>query len=320
MRRVWIRADGNHQFGLGHLVRCTALAQMLQNHFRITFFFKEVPKQIKQEIEKHPFQTTRIDSEEAFFKKLTPDITVVLDGYHFDTGYQKKIKKIGCALVCIDDIHDKEFYADLIINHAPAAAKKLYTAQPYTRFALGPDYVLLRPSFLSVSSQKKQNRYYEKILICFGGSDSKNLTRRTLDVVLDFNQFKKITIITGSAYLHEKGLKATISKDNRIEYFHAVDQEQMARLMIAADAAIVPASGILFEVLATGTTAIAGMYTDNQKNVYTGFKNMNAIIDAGTFQIQQVENAINQLGDFQNPKIIDGKSPERLLKLFQSLK
>ncbi|MCC5908762.1 MAG: UDP-2,4-diacetamido-2,4,6-trideoxy-beta-L-altropyranose hydrolase [Balneolaceae bacterium] len=320
MSEVRIRVDGNNQFGLGHLVRCTALAQMLKNHFSITFYLKEVPEQIRLEIEKKHFQTTLIDSEKNFLKELTPDMTVVLDGYHFNTGYQKKIKEIGSNLVCIDDVYDKEFYADLIINHAPGITTKDYSAQPYTRFALGPDYVLLRPSFLSVGNPKKGVDKHEKILICFGGSDSANLTLRVINIVLDFNQFKKIFIITGSAYKFEKELLETIKNTTRIEYFHAVDQQKMAALMNKADAAIVPASGILFEVLATGTTAISGMYTDNQKNVYSGFKKMNAFIDAGTFQVQQIEKAIKNLGDFKNPTIIDGKSPERLLKLFQSLK
>ena len=41
---------------------------------------------------------------------------VVLDGYHFDTNYQTKIKQKGCKLVCIDDLHDKHFVADIIIH------------------------------------------------------------------------------------------------------------------------------------------------------------------------------------------------------------
>jgi UDP-2,4-diacetamido-2,4,6-trideoxy-beta-L-altropyranose hydrolase len=319
-RDLIIRTDGSAEIGLGHVVRCISLGIILKDVFDITFVYKKIPKGLLDTIKKTGFKNLEITKEESFFDLLTPVTTVVLDGYSFGPEYQKKIKRRGSILVCIDDVYETEFYADLIINQAPGITKHQYQAQKYTKFALGVDYTLLRPPFLEAVKNKKLSQNNDTILVCFGGSDNENLTHRTVNILSGFDQFKKITIITGSAYLHEKELKEKIRLDKRVEYFHALDQQKMAALMNEADVAIVPASGILFEVLATGTTAISGMYTDNQKNVYSGFKKMNAFIDAGTFQVQQIEKAIKNLGDFKNPTIIDGKSPERLLKLFQSLK
>jgi UDP-2,4-diacetamido-2,4,6-trideoxy-beta-L-altropyranose hydrolase len=317
-RDLMIRTEGSADIGLGHVVRCISLAGMLKDDFKITFVYKNIPASLLDDIHKIG-RSLQIKKERSFFDELSPGTVVVLDGYQFDTDYQKKIKQTGCSLVCIDDMFDKPFYADLIINHAPGITEKNYDALPCTKFALGPDYVLLRPSFLKTGYQPPKTLAYENILICFGGSDSENLTKRTMNVVFGFNQFKKIFIITGSAYKHEKGLLEILKKDKRAEYFHALDQQQMAQLMIRSDVAIVPASGILFEVLATGTTAISGMYTENQKNVYSGFKKKKAIVDAGTFQVHEIDHAIRSLGSFKKTSIIDGKSPERFKKLFHSL-
>ncbi len=66
------------------------------------------------------------------FKIFRIAIIVVLDGYHFGTNYQKQIKLKGAKLVCIDDMHDKEFVADLIINHIPRITPQDYNVQPFT--------------------------------------------------------------------------------------------------------------------------------------------------------------------------------------------
>ena len=51
--KVYIRADGSHDIGLGHLIRCIALAHMLKNDFDITFVCKEIPEKIKSDWKYH---------------------------------------------------------------------------------------------------------------------------------------------------------------------------------------------------------------------------------------------------------------------------
>ena len=42
--------------------------------------------------------------KQGFLNKLTGDEIVVLDGYQFDSNYQKEIKNKESKLVCIDDV------------------------------------------------------------------------------------------------------------------------------------------------------------------------------------------------------------------------
>src|ERR1700743_1989547 len=147
-KKVFIRFDGNNQIGLGHLVRCTALAQMLKENFDIFFVCKQTSAASDDEITKLGFNLIVINNEDDFLSALTGNEIVVVDHYGLDSNYQKKIKDKSCKLVCIDDLHDVFFWADLIINPAPNAKPADYQGQVYTQFALGLDYVLLRPEFL----------------------------------------------------------------------------------------------------------------------------------------------------------------------------
>lgn len=319
---LFIRADGSTQTGLGHLVRCISLGNILDDQFNISFVCREIPLQMEDELVQQGISLIKIDREEMFLNRIHPKCTVVLDGYSFDSAYQQKVKNLGCTLAFVDDLHDREFFADLILNHAPGIKKSDYKAQTYTKFGLGPEFALLRPPFLEAarSVDERARNNIEHILICFGGSDSENLTIRALNVVLNFNQFKKITIITGSAYNYADELLRTIKNQKKVVHHHALSGEKMAAAFLESDVAIVPSSGILFEALATGNISISGTYTDNQKEVYAGFKELNAVIDAGEFSEDQMSRAIQEVGKKKLTKgIIDGNSPHRIRTLFKTI-
>ena len=316
---ISIRVDGNNQIGLGHFVRCSALAHMLKEEFEIIFFCRHLPEPLLKELKSSGISFHRIKNDQEFPRQLTINDIAVLDGYNFDTNYQKNIKASGAKLVCIDDLHNKEFVADLIINHAPKITTQEYKGQHYTKYALGLEYALLRPFFLQQAKEKREIETIETLLICFGGSDPQNLTLKTLLASLIFNQIKKIIIITGSEYQFSDSLKPIVLKDRRIDHRYSLNEQKMLEAMLESDLAIVPASGILFEALAAGCLTISGCYVDNQNENYKGFKGLGLIGDAHKFERTSIESAINKM--FQTPikdkQPLDGYSGMRIKKLFR---
>jgi UDP-2,4-diacetamido-2,4,6-trideoxy-beta-L-altropyranose hydrolase len=319
--KVYIRVDGDEAIGLGHLVRCIALAQMLEKRFSITFVCKKIIISIKEQIEQLGFGLVTINEEEDFIKTLNGDEIVVLDHYGLDCNYQQIIKGKKSKLVCIDDLHDKEFYADLIINHAPGIIERDYTAQNYSAFALGPDYSLLRPKFLEHARTERNIKEIRTLFVCFGGSDSKNLTAQILEIASHFTDFSKIIVVTGAAYKNHDDLKHYCDLNNKIFYYHNIKEDRMLSLMLESDLAIVPSSGILLEAIATGCRIISGMYVNNQKELYEKYKAAGFFKDAGNFNAASTEKAIiESLTDIKpRKKIIDGKSGFRILKKFEYL-
>lgn len=318
--KLFIRTDGNSQIGLGHLVRCTALAHMLKDDFEITFICRLIPNGTVSELKGEAFGCIKIKKEAEFFEQLTSNSIVVLDGYHFDTAYQKQIKSKGAKLVCIDDLHNKEFFADLIINHAPGITTYDYQAQPYTQFALGLDFVLLRPAFLKQAKNQRRIEKIETVLICFGGSDPKNLTQSVLQVVVEFPQFKKIIIVTGGSYYMTNSFKKLIVSENRIEHLHSLNEQQILSAMLESDLAIVPASGILFEVLAVGCIVITGSYINNQDFILKGFLNLKAVIESSNLSKPR-DTLLRVISDTQphRKSLIDGESKNRIINKITSL-
>ena len=318
---IFIRTDGNPQIGLGHLVRCTALAYMVKDDFEITFVCRGISKAMATDLQDAGFGIRIILHEAEFLKQLNSSSIAVLDIYQFDTDYQKQIKASGAKLVCIDDLHDKEFVADLIINHTPGIKPEDYRTQAYTQFALGLEYTLLRPLFLEQAKKPRNIEKVETVLICFGGSDPKNLTQIVLQVVIKFAHFKKIIVVTGEAYSETNSFKQLIASNPRIDQRYSLNEQQMLGTMLESDLAIVPASGILFEILATGCIVISGSYVDNQEYVYENFKNARLFIDAGNFSSKKLYDAISEVsGNSHNGgKTFDGQAAKRILKLFKQL-
>jgi UDP-2,4-diacetamido-2,4,6-trideoxy-beta-L-altropyranose hydrolase len=319
--KVFLRVDGNAQIGLGHLVRCIALAQMLKDDFEIFFACSAIPENIN-EVKKLGFNLLIIKSEEDFLLLLKNDVIVVLDHYGLDSNYQKAIKDKGCKLVCIDDLHDKEFFADLIINHAPNMVPSDYQAQIYTRYALGLDFVLLRPVFLNKAKQTIVNKAIQTAFVCFGGADTKNITQTAVNILKADLRFKKVIVVTGAAYNYLNELKGSVANNTKVSLYHAIDPETMSNLIAEADLAIVPASGILQEVLAVGCKVISGMYIENQKNIFNSYKALGAFESAENFSDADLLHAIDvslKSEDVPNKKFIDGKSGKRLLKCFKQL-
>lgn len=292
---------------------------MLKPLFEIHFYSMSIPGEIVKEIEEHDFQLGLLSDEADFLQNIRMTDIVVLDGYHFDSEYQRKIRKKCQLLAVIDDMVHDEMNADLIINHAPGVTKNDYHVNNETAYALGPEYALIRPSFCTTDAQFPLKNERHRLLICFGGSDVKNLTTRATKIAISFKQLKKITIITGSAFNAFRDLKAITDEVDNVEIFRSVNETEMASLMTSSDVAIVPSSGILFEALALKCVVLSGMYVENQKSLYEGFKQMNAFIDAGTFQKNEIEDAFDKINEFNPIDIVDGSSPERFRNLFCSL-
>lgn len=317
---IYIRVDGDAEIGLGHLVRSIALSQMLKDNFSITFFSKEIPDQITQQVESYDFNVIKIENEDEFFSKLVGNEIVVLDNYYYDTAYQHKVKNYGSKLVCIDDLQNKEFYADLILCQIPGITTENYRGQIYTEYLLGTKYVLLRPSFLKAAKRKKYKNA-NSLLICFGGSDYNNLTHRSLLLALDF-PFDEINVVVGIAYKRYDELVALVEKHQHINIHQNLSEDDLLAIMSESRYAIVPSSGILVEALSAGCEVISGHYVENQRKVFEAYNNLNIIHSAESFSEIDIQKAYRVcLSNLENKKTnsIDGGSGKRILKAFKQL-
>lgn len=317
------RVDANSTIGLGHLIRCIALAEMLQSEFLINFHCFTLSPELKDEIIKRNYFYHELDDEETWLADLSNQNCVVLDGYQFDYEFELTIKKTGAFLVTIDDLFTRTFASDLIINHLPSAYPGNYLARPYTLFALGLEYALLRSIFLKLSVGRSLVKDKRSIFICFGGADPQNHTQKVVEFIAAKNYFDRICVVTGASYSYKEELDELIRKIcPHVESYHNLDANKMADVMSTCNIAIVPASGILLEALALRMVVITGAYIENQYYLLDAFANKGYIFNSVDFSISNIENQLSEAISSRYTgmeSIIDGKSDERLRKYFRTL-
>ena len=338
--RVIVRCDGGTDIGMGHVVRCLALAHMLHDYFDISFVLQETDNTIYKWIEDNGFSFKTIirsnDEETAvanLLEVLAPSTNresiVVLDGYHIQTLHQERLKKEGYRVVAIDDLHSWPHVADAILNHAPGIASAAYQAAHSTRLLLGADYALLRPSLLEASKRERKIQSPKHFLISMGAADEYNYTLFFARLVRKQFPSAKLNLLTSTLNPHlEELYTLTTAFPDRVSLQINLSTEQLTELLIQTDVVICPASTISLEACAAGCTLITGYTAPNQRGILAGLQKSGAGFSLDSFEKLEAEQVTLQLEEWlldENLRIsqlhnqralIDGKSGFRLALAF----
>ena len=277
MRHVVFRVDASTSMGLGHLLRCLALAQAFKLHqadTEISFvmlsttvpFAKSrldwsgnivcLPDQIAQQAEPDWLQTYCQQQQVS---------ALIVDGYQFDTNYRRALAAIDCVHVLFDDNNNSgPLYSDLVINPASKAHELDYahTAKDAV-LCLGETYRILRAEFSQITLRRPWLARTSLVLV-MGGSDPQNLSLRILIALeqVGFNQ--PITLATGGAYAFLGELRAFLA-NTALQVEHLQNCQQIAQLFGQAKLVVSAAGGSQFELLACHTPALLLVVADNQR-------------------------------------------------------
>ena len=296
-RKIYFRADADANIGYGHFVRTLALADMLKDDFDCTFYIVSPSDFMVKELE-NVCSYVVLEEEtkfQDFVASLSGKETVVLDNYFFTPDYQLEIKNKGCRLVCVDDMHDRHYYADIVINHATGLKRDDFDLEPYTQLCTGLNWSLLRKEFLNSTSRISEHN--KDIFICFGGSDFCNITTKVLEAISLDNYDCTIHVVLGDANTQRQGLIEKYNGTN-VKFYSSLTAQQMIDVMNICKIGILPASGLLWESLYVGLPSIYGYYVDNQidicmHNSIVG--NSVCIGDYRTISIENLASSIHEL-------------------------
>lgn len=277
-KKIYFRADAGVDIGYGHFIRTLALADMLKDNFDCVYYTVSPTLYQKEELGKVcNFVSLEQESHfESFLLFLKGDEIVILDNYFFTTDYQRQIKAKGCKLVCIDDMHDKHYFADIVINHGLSNSAK-FSIEGYTQLCLGYSWALLRSPFRKNRAlSSKASKAKLDVVICFGGSDFNDLTGRFLDALVSEESINHLIAIVGDKYDTE--FKISSSK---VSYLHNLSANKMADIFRNSDLAFLSASTVCMEALSCGTLVAAGYYVDNQEELYSELSSKQMIYSLG---------------------------------------
>ncbi|GAB3960891.1 UDP-2,4-diacetamido-2,4,6-trideoxy-beta-L-altropyranose hydrolase [Spirosoma harenae] len=341
MSRLVFRADGTAQIGLGHVMRCLALAQMLKSDFELYFAIIEPPLAVRtvlENVELTVIPLPNTDSQSAFLEQIESDDIVVLDGYSFDESFQQSVRTRAKKLVFIDDLVTGHQVADVVINHAGGVEKSDYDAELYTQFYLGPHYALLRPEFLKPEGfgQTPSNG---PIFVSLGGTDPNNLSLAVLEAIRKVDATLSVHLVLGPLQAHRKTIEAFQDQLPNLIIMDSLNASQMVALLQQCSLAITACSTISYEVCAINRPLIAVVTADNQTrlakflsedklailvNFPTMLTRLTPILTLdnmvkSAIQVAQSSPEIVANSLRNQRRFFDGRSPERLRALFQKL-
>ncbi|MCY7294526.1 UDP-2,4-diacetamido-2,4,6-trideoxy-beta-L-altropyranose hydrolase [Alteromonas sp. a30] len=274
---VWFRVDASSQIGVGHLMRCLALAQLLDEiGAEIVFFVNDETRAIC--LSRHdwigklkliPTEVTEVDesnwlAEQEGFDSIR---ALILDGYQFSTEYRaalrKALHKVKSRLVLFDDTNNSgPLHADVIINSADNANLLNYMqTAPDAQLCLGASYRVLRREFSILPQHPFSMR--NSLSIMMGGSDVNNLTIPILESLVESEFDGSVRVLTGAAYPHKEELESVIKHANLpIQHLH--NCQQVAEVFCSSRLAVSAAGSSQFELLACATPSILLTVADNQ--------------------------------------------------------
>ncbi|MEQ2009883.1 MAG: hypothetical protein ABMA26_24115, partial [Limisphaerales bacterium] len=170
MSQLLLRADSGPQIGMGHVMRCLALAEpWLQAGSTVTLLTAAPSPAVRARAESLGVSLCELpappgspaDAAETIALAQSLRATwLVLDGYHFDDAFQRAVKASGLRLLVFDDTaHAAHYSADFILNQNLGATAALYPHRdPTTRLLLGPRFVQLRGEFTRAAAQASTTR------------------------------------------------------------------------------------------------------------------------------------------------------------------
>jgi UDP-2,4-diacetamido-2,4,6-trideoxy-beta-L-altropyranose hydrolase len=339
MRSVVFRVDGNKKIGLGHVVRCIALAEMLGNDFKITFVMQQPDETILNQVREVASRVFILPEETDYKKDFlnfssvlnSPDF-VVLDGYNFKEEYQKDLKPFTGKTLLVDDLGDHHIYADIVINHSCGIENKDYNKEAHTQLFLGNQYALLRKEFLQYAQKPPVEKHNGVVLIGMGGADPNNITRNVLELCKDVKEVKSLIILVGAAYTQLNTIQEIIHKnpDLNIRIHQNLPSIEVAELIEESEVVICPSSSFSMEVCAVKCGLITGYTFDNQKKLYEGITSSGcgyAIGDINELNASAISSALKEVLSVKGfsqaqlraqQKFIDGLSGERIRAIFNN--
>jgi UDP-2,4-diacetamido-2,4,6-trideoxy-beta-L-altropyranose hydrolase len=333
--RVVFKADGNKDIGLGHIYRCIALAQILKSEFELAFLSEnsdtEVLNLLKETFYIIEYNETN-NSTEYLSAILRIDDIIVFDGYSNNYDVQLKFKSYVKTLVSVDDLANTKFISEIIFNHGDISVLPDYNISSVTKIYSGLNFLILRKEFLDKPLYRKQSvNRNGGILISFGSSDPYGITPKILAILNSLNLNFEINILTGLKSSYDSMIELIDKYPKcKIKIHYSLNANEIICLLKNISFAITTASTTALEICCCNIPLLIGTVVNNQHSIHNILvKNGCALtvdswITADEKKIQekllllQKESVSSEIKEQQN-KSFDGKSSERILKIFKSL-
>jgi spore coat polysaccharide biosynthesis protein SpsF len=273
-KRILFRCDGSPQIGFGHVVRCLALADELQDKHGCKIAFAMLGGLLGvAQVRKHGYlvyqpnlEITKPVNEGDWLQSLVRELgaqVLVLDvRTELPIEAIKQIRQSGVLIATIDDPSERRLETDLAFYPPVPQVEFLdWSGFRGTRH-VGWEWVLLRSEFYHYRQKLLKIEYLQKsfagkptVLITMGGSDPAGLTLKVLQSIDLLDEEFNTVAILGSGFQEHVATKLWAETAKR-KYNFLINVEDMPSVMTRSDMAIVSFGVTAYELATLGVPSI----------------------------------------------------------------
>lgn len=281
MIRVLIRADASSEIGIGHLMRCLVLAELLSDAgMNVTFLCRALSGALNALVVGSGFELLRVSAHTAdteldelvgHIRTMQTDL-LVIDRYGIDITFERHVQQLtGVRLLVIDDIYSRH-HADILLNPNIYADPACYEGLlPDSCLLLcGLRYALVRKEFRVAgrSANRQGTQVPFRVLVTMGGADPDNITSAVIAALGSIDVPAMIvSVVVGPVSHHRDDVKTATAKLNQhVTIINNADN--MAQLMRNSDCVITSSGGTFIETLFCEVPALLINIASNQDISY----------------------------------------------------
>ena len=275
--KVIIRCDGDEQIGLGHVVRCLALAEELRDSQSVGVSFAMVSGKPGMELVRSAgfpvIPLTGQVNEDIWLDKLIrirkPNALILDVRSNLSPALVRQWRKNGLLIATIDDPSDRRLEADLAFYPPVPQVEEMDWSGFTGQLFVGWEWVLLRKQFAHppefhgrFSPSGFSPSHPPELLITMGGSDPAGLTLKAVRALNQVSLPFHATVILGSGFTHDDELLRLLEKVT-FPYMILRNVNDMAGVMKKSDLALSSFGGTAYELAACGVPGIYFALTDD---------------------------------------------------------
>jgi len=302
---VAIRADGGDSIGMGHIARCNSIAEALKERGHEVAWISSSPERVRSVTGRYPETVTPPlagdslgrDDAAPLAKLPRPPTWIIIDHIAADENYLAIVRDLlpHSRILLLED-KDRREGSDLRLAPFQEAERSTDLC--------GPSYFPLDPVFA-----EKQSKERIGLIICLGGSATDVMISRMISEIEKFGTDEQITVM---------GLPSPPIGTDKVRFLSWRNREKTAELFAGARSAVVSASSVSVEMLASGTPVVALEWTSNQHPTASWLRSM------GITVCRKAEHAARAYvqGMARLPsdhRIPDGKGCERVIEKMEAL-
>ncbi len=271
-RSIQFRCDASPEIGLGHVVRCLALADELHEKHGAAVSFAMRPSALASElVGRRAYPILQLPKSAVFDQeswlhdcilKSGAQILVVDVRDDLSKASLDALATKGAVIAVLDDSSDRRWAADIAFYPPVPQVQKIDWSGFRGRLCIGWKWLVLRAQF--ARRFPPRNNLKCSLLIAMGGSDPAGLTLKAVRALDALNGDFESTIILGSGFCHGQSLRELLGQTRR-RFTVRKDVSEMSTAMAQADLAICSFGMTAYELAAMGVPSVYACLTQDHE-------------------------------------------------------